>query len=76
MSEASNCENYSNLSSSSDRKLVEVLLSESLNREKGLKRLLNEQLLKIDQLQLQLDMERKKTTLKGCNGLQKFKKTL
>lgn len=45
-----------------------TLLFESVNREKELKRLLDEQLIKNDQLQLQLEMERRKTV----KGLKSF----
>jgi hypothetical protein len=75
MSEASGSENDKKVNESSmNQETVKVLLYESLNREKDLKRLLDEQLLVNDQLKLQLEMERKKFDFKGTNGIFKLKK--
>lgn len=72
MSKESSGESDETFSASSKLPTIQSLLFESLNREKDLKRLLNEQLLKNDQLQLQLEIEKKKIPL---NGNQEFKKS-
>lgn len=51
----------------SDTEETYLLLVESLNREKELTRLLNEQQIINDSLQLQIEMERRKTEVRGKN---------
>lgn len=47
---------------------MHLLLIESLDREKKLTRVLNEQQIKNDALKLQIEIERKKSEAKGENG--------
>lgn len=49
----------------SDDGMIRNLLFESLNREKELKRLLNDQLIINDKMRLELELERRKTCIKG-----------
>ena len=49
----------------SDQDVIRNLLFESLKREKELKRLLNEQVIVNDKLKLELEIEKRKTSIKG-----------
>lgn len=59
----SDCDDVCGFSSSHEP--FQNLLFESLNREKLLKKVLNEQQLKNDQLQMQLELERSKNVMKS-----------
>ena len=59
----------------SDQDIIRNLLFESLKREKELKRLLNEQVIINDKLKIELEIEKRKTSIKGKFGiLKKFSK--
>lgn len=49
----------------SDQSTIRSLLFESLKREKELKRLLNEQVLVNDKLKIELEIEKRKISIKG-----------
>jgi hypothetical protein len=49
----------------SDQNIIRSLLFESLKREKELKGLLNEQVIINDKLRIELEIEKRKTSIKG-----------
>ena len=55
----------------SDQDIIRNLLFESLKREKELKRLLNEQVIINDKLKIELEIEKRKTSIKGKFGILK-----
>lgn len=58
-------ENESCSLSQSGHDLMKNMMGESLKREKEMRRLLDKEIMKNDQLRLELEIERKKTVVRG-----------